>query len=166
MARTATTILTLLILFCALAVAAGEPATAPPDVPPAPPVIADLPENAAEIADHAAGRLVLEPVVETPPPAAAAAVEMQEIDEALAACRARVADLTARLRETTADETALALQRDIEQSKRETELDVLRIQAKHARLAGRDAQADAIEAELARMTAPAVPTAPAAAAAR
>lgn len=163
MARTATTILTLLILFCALAVAAGEPATAPPDVPP---VIADLPENAAEIADHAAGRLVLEPVVETPPPAAAAAVEMQEIDEALAACRARVADLTARLRETTADETALALQRDIEQAKRETELDVLRIQAKHARLAGRDAQADAIEAELARMTAPAVPTAPAAAAAR
>lgn len=140
----------------------AAPAPAVADAGGAPVVIPDLPENEAEIAAAAAGQLRIGTPAE---PAAAVPValpvspEMAEINAALADERARVAGLQARLDDTADDEAALALLREMEQTKQATEVEVLRIQAKHARLAGRDAQATEIEAAIAVILAP-TPVAP------
>jgi hypothetical protein len=135
--------------------------------------VAPLPENAAEIAAIASGELVLEPAPAAEASAAPAlSPEMVEINAALAAERQQVSDLTARLRATTDNAAALRLEREIETTKQSTELAVLGIQARYARAAGREQQAQAIEASIAQMTAlmngtpdpatvpPAVPQAP------
>lgn len=133
------------------AVAAGQPAS--------------IPENEAEIQAIANGELALEPA----PAAETAAArplspEMVEINAAMAAERAQVDDLAARLQAATDDAMALALEREIETAKRSTELAILGIQARHARAAGREAQAQEIEAAISQMTAvmnvPATITAP------
>lgn len=156
------TVLLLTLLLLTLPVTASEPT---PAAPPAPATIPDLPENQAEIAEQAAGQLVFEPTAAGAlPPAVAGArsAEMLEIEQAITAERALVTDLTARLRGLADDAAALAVQLEIERTKQGLEIEILRIQAKHARLAGREAQAVAIEADLAQMLAPAsaLPAAP------
>lgn len=132
----------------AAAVAATEPAAPLPN----------LPENQAEIEALANGQLVLEsaPAVGTTPASPApSSPEMLEIGRAVTAERARLAELEARLRDTADDSAALSLLREIEQVKQGTEVEILRIQAKHARLAGREAQAQEIEAVVTQIQAPA-----------
>jgi hypothetical protein len=141
MSRAATGFLVLssLLAFAALAT----------DKPPIP----DTPENQAEIEAAARGELVLEPVA----PAggdASLSPEMAAIREALAAGQARVDELEARLVAASGDEAALAVMRAIEQAKQDTEIEVLRIQAEHARLAGRETQAQEIEAAITQMLEP------------
>lgn len=131
-------------VFGAALAAPDEPSTAPAAQP------APIPENAAEIAELASGQLVLEavPTAEAP----ALAPEMVEIMAAITAERTLVDDLTARLRATTDNAAALALEREIEATKWSTELTILGIQARHARAAGREEQAQAIEASITQMT--------------
>jgi hypothetical protein len=158
MRREATIPCTLVLLLFALPLAAGEPVPTTPPAPTAPPVIPDLPENQAELAEQAAGQLEFDPAVAvTPPPAVATArsAEMLEIELVINSERARVTELAARVRDLGDDAAALAVQLEIEQIKQGTEIEILRIQAKHARLAGREAQATAIEAALAQMLSPA-----------
>ena len=115
---------------------------------------APIPENAAEIQAIARGELVLEPAPAAEMTAARPlSPEMLEIDAALAAERVQVQDLTARLEAATDDAAALALEREIETTKQSTELAILGIQARHARAAGREAQAQEIEAAISQMTA-------------
>ncbi len=125
--------------------AAGATAAPAPLVPP-------LPENMAEIEAIESGELVLEPAPAAAGPRALSS-EMAEIETAIAAEREQVARLAASLRGAADDAAALALEREIEAVKQGTEIAVLRIQARYAREAGREEQAQAIEAAVARMTA-------------
>lgn len=132
----------------AAAVAATEPASPIPN----------LPENQAEIEALANGQLVLEPapaVGTTLANPASLSPEMLEIGRVVNAERARLAELEARLRDTADDTAALSLLREIEQVKQGTEVEILRIQAKFARSAGREAQAQEIEAAVTQILAPA-----------
>jgi hypothetical protein len=132
----------------AVVAAAAEP------TPPAGSEPASIPENAAEMAEIAAGQLVLEPVpVAEAVPARALTPEMIEINAALAAERTRVDELTTRLKATTDEAAALTLVQEIETAKQGTELAILAIQARHARAAGREAQAQEIESAISRMSA-------------
>jgi hypothetical protein len=104
------------------------------------------------------------PVGVTPAPVPQPAVSrssalMTEIRAALDAERDRVAALDARVRACTDRRQALALQREIESVKRDTEVTLLRIQATHARRAGRTALAERLEAAVAEMLAPPPPAA-------
>jgi hypothetical protein len=148
----------LALLLMSLPVMAQEPAQpANPQnaTTPAPTAqLPDIPENQAEIEAMASGQFVLEPspgVTAMPP---ARSPEMTEIDEALAVERALVTDLEALLRNATDETGSLALLREIEQTKYGAELTILRIQAKHARLAGRETQAQEIEAAVAQIENP------------
>ncbi|MDO9695250.1 MAG: hypothetical protein Q7W56_10985 [Candidatus Latescibacteria bacterium] len=67
---------------------------------------------------------------------------------------AQLAELEARVPAAADAAAFLALQREIEQVKQDTELQVMRTQAQHARLEGRVEQAEQIEAALAEMAAP------------
>lgn len=140
--------------FTCLIGVSGAAVAAPEDPPTAAAAQpAPIPENAAEIAELASGQLVLEAVPAAEALAAPAlAPEMVEIMAAITAERTQVDDLTARLRATTDNAAALALEREIETTKRSTELTILGIQARHARAAGREEQALAIEASITQMT--------------
>jgi hypothetical protein len=119
--------------------------------------IPDLPENQAEIEALTSGQLVLEPapaVGTTPASTGSLSPEMLEIEQALTAERARLAELEARLRNKAEEVVVLSLLREIEQVKQDAEVEILRIQAKHARLAGREAQAQEIEATVMQILAP------------
>jgi len=138
------------------AVAGADPAASIPD----------LPENRAEIEAVRAGELKLEPAPDAPAAPQAAtprSPEMLEIDQALAAERALVAELEARLEGAPDEPAALDLLREIERTKQQTEIEILRLQAKHARLAGREEQAAEIEAVVQQILAPALVPVPAAA---
>ena len=86
---------------------------------------------------------------------------MAEIQATMQASRAEVADLAARAVAAPDAETRQALQGQITQLKRQAELDVLAIQARHARTAGNEELASQIEAAIASIESPAAPTAPA-----
>ena len=132
----------------AIAATAAEPS------PPAGGEPVSIPENAAEMAEIAAGQLVLEPVPAAEAvPARALTPELVEINAALAAERTLVDDLTARLKATAEEAAALALVQEIETAKQATELAILGIQARYARAAGREAQAQEIETAISRMAA-------------
>jgi hypothetical protein len=79
---------------------------------------------------------------------------MAEIRAALAEEEARRTELAADFDAATDERAALEIQREIETLARDTELRILRIQADHARLAGRGAVALEIEAAITEMTAP------------
>ena len=119
----------------------------------APAGIPDLPENQAEIE---AGLVPDGKAVEAQKSDAAPALTplMAEIQAVLADEQTRVAELEARLSSSLDEGAALALRRQIEQIKVETELNILRLQAEHARRAGQDEQAAAIEAAIAEMLSP------------
>lgn len=73
---------------------------------------------------------------------------------ALEAERSRVSALQALFDVAATDDAALAIQREIERVKSETELEILQIQARHARAAGRVEEADRIEAAARQLTEP------------
>jgi hypothetical protein len=79
---------------------------------------------------------------------------MQEILEAWDAHAAAIAVLEQRIEATTDATDAIALQQEIESLRRQVEIQILGIQAHHARLAGRLEQAAEIEAAIEAMTAP------------
>lgn len=145
------------LIFSAAVAAAAEPS------PPAGSEPASIPENAAEMAEIAAGQLVLEPgPAAEAVPVRALTPEMVEINAVLAAERTLVDDLTARLKATTDEAAALVLVQEVETAKQGAELAILGIQARYARAAGREAQAQEIENAISRMSAvmnaPAAPT--------
>ncbi len=123
----------------------------PQAIPPA--GVPDLPENQAEIE---AGLVPEGKAVEAQKSGAAPAPTplMVEIQAVFADERARVAELEARLTPSLDEGAALALRHQIEQIKIETELNILRLQAEHARREGRDEQAAAIDAAVAEMLSP------------
>jgi hypothetical protein len=84
---------------------------------------------------------------------------MREVRDAVDAEKATLAALRSKL-DGTDHETALATQREIERAKQETELRILRIQAEHARRAGRTEQATQIEQAIQDTTRPPVNPAP------
>lgn len=109
------------------------------------------------------------PVPEVAETAATAAPRAQEsltpcqqaIRELLEREATQLAELEARLPAAADAPAFLALQRQIEQVKQATELQVMRTQAEFARREGRVEQAEQIEAALAEMSAPRQPSAPA-----
>jgi len=86
---------------------------------------------------------------------------MAAIYGAIAAGQVRVDELESRLAGANGDEATLELLRAIEQAKQETEIEILRIQAEHARLAGREAQAQEIETAIGQILDPATTVPPA-----
>lgn len=116
------------------------------------------------------------PAPQAPPaPAAPASLDaasvlspmMVDINTALADGNARLKALAERADAATGDEESFALQREIEQAKRNIQSKVLGIQAAYARQDGRIEQAERIEAAiiaLDKLGAPATPALPAASA--
>ncbi len=131
------------------------------DEPPVQPEAArlpDLPENAAEMKALENGDLVLPEALPSERPLSPMLVEIQS---ALAEQQRQVAALDARFAETTDATAALAIQREIEQIKQDTELAILAIQARHARAAGDENLAQSIDAAIATLQNPPPPPAPA-----
>jgi hypothetical protein len=143
---------TLLLLLCAGAAFADQPPTQP-----AAAALPNLPENAAEQKALEAGELVLP---ESLPAERPLSPMMLEIQGALAEQQRQVAALDARFVEATDEAAALAIQRQIEQVKQDTELAILAIQARHARAAGDENLAQSIEAAIAAIQNPPPPPAP------
>jgi len=123
------------LLLCAGGLSPGARLLAEPAAPPA--VTAD-PVSAAATS----------PVAPSP--------EMAAIRGALDEGRARVDALAARLAATTDNDACFALQREIELAKRDTELQILGIQADFARREGRGETAAELEAVIAQIRNPQV----------
>ena len=81
---------------------------------------------------------------------------MQEIQAAIEQGRAQNEELESRAAVAGDEESILAIQRQIEELAQATELEILGIQARHARLAGRDEIADKIEQDIADIQNPPV----------
>lgn len=86
---------------------------------------------------------------------------MAEITHIWQSSQASLAELEARFAAAGDPVTALAIQREIEALHVGTELDILRLQAAHARRQGREADAALLEATIAEALAPVPPEAPA-----
>ncbi len=129
-----------------------------PPIPPQAATIPDLPENAAELKALENGELTLPDAVPAERPLSPMMVEIQG---ALAEQQRQVAALDARFAETSDETAALAIQREIEQIKQDTELAILAIQARHARAAGDEDLAQRIDAAIAAIQNPPPPPAPA-----
>ena len=80
---------------------------------------------------------------------------LREIEAVVDSCRKAEARIIARFNAAADDGGALGAKAEIATLKRETRLQILRIQARHARLAGRDDLARHIEDTLLRMLDPA-----------
>lgn len=112
-----------------------------------------------------ASALVPAPETAAPAPAVSARplspmlVEMQTV---IAAEQEQLAALRTRVAKASSPEEALALQREIEKLKFDTEVSLLRVQAKHARTAGRTEVATRIEAAISELVNPPKVKAPAA----
>lgn len=144
----------LLVGVCGLAAWAAEAAGAPAE--PAAPAH-------AEVAPLAGDPSVVETTAATTaaPRAREGLSPCQQAIQALLDREAtQLAELDARLPGAFDEAAVLALQREIEQVKQETELQVMRVQADFARREGRVAQAEQIEAALAEMAAPRPAVAP------
>jgi hypothetical protein len=87
---------------------------------------------------------------------------MGEIRAALEAEQSKLLELRARMNATRDPASHLAIQREVEQVKRGTEIAILRIQAAHARRDGRAALADRIDAAIEEMLRPVARGVPAA----
>ena len=110
------------------------------------------------------------PAADTPPPAPAEQPSastlrpaqtlspmMLEIESLLAAERAAVEVLAARLEKTHDGQALIALQREVEALKQETQLGILEVQLRYARAAGRDEVVAELERALAARKQPPVP---------
>lgn len=87
---------------------------------------------------------------------------MTEIQAVFVAEAGKLAELRQRAARATTPDEALALQREIERVKFDTEVSLLRVQAKHARQAGRTEVASRIDAAISDLLNPPKVTAPAA----
>lgn len=129
--------------FVAAVVVAADPE---PSTPASPPV-------AAQQADPAIAPAATPPPLPIPPMIA-------EIEAVLTRSRSEVADLAERF--ATADPSSRdAISLQVAQLKQQAELDILAIQARHARLAGNEALALEIEAAIAIIVTPPPPPPPA-----
>jgi len=99
---------------------------------------------------YAAGEVEDDP---TPVPAPASEM-MQEIREVLETEKATLASLGVQLERAADHEAALATQKQVERTKQDTELQLLRIQADYARQEGRETQAAEIESAIERILNP------------
>lgn len=144
--------LALVLLLVAGVAFADQPPTQPQAA-----TIPDLPENAAELKAIENGELTLPEGVPAERPLSPM---MLEIQGALAEQQRQVAALDARFAETTDETAVLAIQREIEQIKQDTELAILAIQARHARAAGDEDLAQSIDAAIAAIQNPPPPPAP------
>jgi len=124
------------------------------------PVLPDLPENAAEIEALKNGITNAPVPTDTATPADAdqpvgfESPQARELKALIASETAALAELQTRLDGAGADDAALAVQREIEQVKQQTEIDLLRLQARFAREAGQADRAAAIDAAIGELTAP------------
>jgi hypothetical protein len=134
----------------ALALAAPIAAAQAPRTAPAPAVATPLAE---EPAPAGAAR---------PKPRRAANPLYPQIAAMLEAEREQIAALRVRLAATHDGDAAMAIQREIEHARAQTELGILRLQADHARKAGRTAVADGLDAAIRHLTQPPVRLQPAA----
>jgi hypothetical protein len=153
------------ILFVVLApvLLAADPQPQSPSTPPSNPELAETPALDINQAEIDAGV--------TPDPAAAPADKsgnasatsamMMEIGAVLETGRAAIAELAARIDAASDTDARQALQFEAATLKQQMELDILAIQAEHARLAGNQALADRIEADMAFILSPPAPTPPA-----
>jgi hypothetical protein len=159
-----TCLLGLAILVAAAAARADEPAKAQgtPATPvpvQAGPAMPDIPENAAEIeALKTAQPDAQAPVAVPAEPADEASrpetPRMQVLNAVMANQKAQLAELEGRLASAPDATAALEVQREIEQVKQQTEIDLLAAQARLAREAGQEQQAAAIESAIGELTAP------------
>jgi hypothetical protein len=81
---------------------------------------------------------------------------MAEIEAAMEATRMEVADLKLQYETAVSDEQAMEIMREVARVKREGRVELMRIQLRHARLAGNDGLVLQLEEVIARMTAPPV----------
>jgi len=127
---------------------------------PAGPVPADTPADRAPAASVSAGDTVSAAAPETVTVAPARNPLMTEVRAALGREHEQLAALRARLAHTTDHRAALALQREIERVKLQTEVAILRIQASAARQAGHAALAARLDAAIENLLAPPAPAEP------
>jgi hypothetical protein len=118
-------------------------------VAPVAPASAEAPAPVEEAAAPAVPKRPLSPM-------------MTEIRALLDADAEQVAALRQRIAKASSPEEALVLQRQIEQLKLDTEVSLLRVQAKHARAAGRTEVASRLEAAISELLNPPKIQAPAA----
>ena len=81
---------------------------------------------------------------------------MVEIEAALEATRLEVADLKLQYEAAVSDEQAMEIMREVARVKRAGSVEFMRIQLRHARLAGNEELVTELEEVIARMTAPLV----------
>lgn len=155
-------IATAALVLLALPAVADEPQAQTPVDPPqvaSPPAVPDLPVNQAEI--QAGVAPVLDTSVIPTPPTRPLSPMMVEIEAALAAGDAAVATLAERAAQAADETSRQAIMVQIAAQKQATELNILAIQAAHARRAGNDALAAQIDAEMVAITNPPAPVPPA-----
>lgn len=102
------------------------------------------------------------PAALAPAPVRAASPMLLEMQALLAAEHEQVLVLRERAAKAASADEAMALQREIEKLKFDTEVSLLRVQAKHARAAGRTEVATRIEAAISELVNPPKLKAPAA----
>lgn len=81
---------------------------------------------------------------------------MMEIEAAMEATKLEIADLKLQYKAAVSDEQAMEIMREVARVKREGRVELMRIQLRHARLAGNDELVLQLEEVIARMTAPPV----------
>ncbi len=120
---------------------------------PAAPGVPALDINQAELEAVSRSKGLVRPEFDAAETAAASPL-MQSIRALTAAADAQVAEMQARLDNVGDDMAALEIVRAMERVKVQTELDILAVQAAHARRTGRDALAEEIDAAIRTMTDP------------
>ena len=81
---------------------------------------------------------------------------MTEINAAMEAARQEVADLKLQYEAAVDEKEAMEIMREVAKIKRESRVEMMRIQLRHARLAGNDELVIQLEEVIIRMTAPPV----------
>jgi hypothetical protein len=147
------------LVLLAVGVAFANDQDPQPPTEPQASTLPDIPENAAELKAIENGEVALP---ESVPAAAERPLSpmMIEIRGVLAEQQRQVGTLDARFAETTSETAAMAIQQEIEQIKQDAELEILAIQARHARAAGDEDLAQSLDAAIATIQNPPPPPAP------
>ncbi len=145
-----------LLLTLALPALAADSRPQPPIDPTAANTVVPLAINQAEIAAN----VVTDPGAAPAPAHDLVDPMILDIEGVIAASRAQVAELAGRVASTTNATTIDDLQQQIAQVKQHTELDILAIQVRYARQRGHEGLAARIEADIALIQTPPLPTPP------
>ena len=132
-----------------LAAAAGPQAATPFAPAPKTLAVATMQDDGAPVASPRRAAAFTDPAI---------ASMHAEIEASLARERQSVEALQARFAQTTDPQAALAVQREVEQVKKETQLDVLRIQLRHAQETEATEAAAALQIAVDRFAVPPAPT--------